>query len=654
MHNSSPIEKIGSGTKGIPARRFYYLSCVVALCCLFGFITTFTAAAASSRGKQVSGEKSGVLSWEYGENRVTGIILQQTITETITETPITITSTPTLTSTTTQTPTPTETVFTTATLTTTVTIPTFTNTPTPTPSLSATPSPTEDTATPTVTPETGTPTDTATFTPTATHTETPTKTGTQPTATPTQTETPTITPSDTPTITGTPPTATPTPSKTITPTITPTSTPTGATPNPIVTKSVSPSSARVGSTLTFTIVIKNTGTAYVTNVSVSDTFSNYLDIVSASSTRGTASINLHVISLSVGTLNPNDSVTLTIVTRVNTTVSSTLTITNYATLYYTTSVSTSKSSHVSYTVQPTATLPATGFAPIGSPILAGRYLTIGLWLLWIIVFLSLGYFLLNRIRQLPDRTRLLQAFLVIMTIGIVIGLAIWQSRQSGGGGVEISMVALTASPDVSQESPQINLGADEIPSIPDIRIAPTQEFLETLPSYPIPTPVLSVTPAPGEKSVDTSPVVYIEIPYLGMSAEVKYVPYDGLSWLISGLQNEIAWLGNTSWPGLGSNTVLAGHVTLRDGTKGPFAELASVPTGANIYVRTEQNTYTYQVRESELIDDGDMTITAPSAPSQLTLITCEDWDTQLKMYMKRRIVLADMVRVSPLNATHGN
>jgi len=36
-----------------------------------------------------------------------------------------------------------------------------------------------------------------------------------------------------------------------------------------------------------------------------------------------------------------------------------------------------------------------------------------------------------------------------------------------------------------------------------------------------------------------------------MDTVVKYVPYDGLTWLIAGLQQEIAWMGDTSWPGLG-------------------------------------------------------------------------------------------------------
>jgi sortase A len=148
----------------------------------------------------------------------------------------------------------------------------------------------------------------------------------------------------------------------------------------------------------------------------------------------------------------------------------------------------------------------------------------------------------------------------------------------------------------------------------------------TLPNYPIPTPVITITPQPGEPEPDTSPVVRIVIPGISLDTEVKYVPYDGNSWMINGLRQEVAWMGSTSWPGLGSNTALAGHVTVAGMGDGPFRYLDELPTGEVVILYTEKNMYTYHVRESLVTDDGNMSVTLASVNPQITLITCVDWD----------------------------
>jgi sortase A len=132
---------------------------------------------------------------------------------------------------------------------------------------------------------------------------------------------------------------------------------------------------------------------------------------------------------------------------------------------------------------------------------------------------------------------------------------------------------------------------------------------------------------------------------------VKYVPYSGSTWLISGLKQEIAWMGNTSWPGLGSNTGLAGHVDLATGERGPFWNLKNLKTGDEVIVQTQKKVYTYRVREQQVVNDTDMSVVQPSDKPQLTLITCTGWDTNLRLYLKRLVVYADLLKVSPLPAS---
>ena len=177
---------------------------------------------------------------------------------------------------------------------------------------------------------------------------------------------------------------------------------------------------------------------------------------------------------------------------------------------------------------------------------------------------------------------------------------------------------------------------------------PEKQPLLTLPDYPIPTPVLSATPAQGEPEIDTSPVVRIVIPGLLLDTEVKYVPYDGFTWLIDGLRGEVAWLGNTSWPGLGSNTVLAGHVTVSGLGNGPFRYLENLKEGDQVKVYTEENEYVYTMREQVTVNETDLGVLLPTTQSQLTLITCTGWDEELEIYRFRRVVFADLLRTDPI------
>jgi sortase A len=172
--------------------------------------------------------------------------------------------------------------------------------------------------------------------------------------------------------------------------------------------------------------------------------------------------------------------------------------------------------------------------------------------------------------------------------------------------------------------------------------------LVTLPSYPIPTPVVSITPQPGEETPDTTAIERIVIPALMLDTVVAYVPFDGYSWLISGLNQEVAWMGNTSWPGLGGNTGLAGHVTVTGFGDGPFRHLDELTVGEIVILYTEKNMYTYQVREQAIVEDGDMWVVNATENPQITLITCTNWNNDVRAYLNRLIIYADLIRTEPI------
>jgi sortase A len=240
--------------------------------------------------------------------------------------------------------------------------------------------------------------------------------------------------------------------------------------------------------------------------------------------------------------------------------------------------------------------------------------------------------------------------MLLVIVGFIVGAAAFgiftPSRLVSG-----SVATPTSDVIIAQVIP-IEQSSANLPHPPAYAFSTPEDALPivTLPNYPIPSPVLTITPKPGEAGPDTSPVVRIAIPSLFLDTIVKYVPYDGFSWMISGLREEIAWMGNTSWPGLGSNTALAGHVTVAGVGDGPFRHLDELREGDVVILYTEQNMYTYTIRESRVTDDSDMAVTWATTNPQVTLITCVDWNEELRTYSNRLIVMGDLMRTEPITA----
>jgi len=494
-----------------------------------------------------------------------------------------------------------------------------------------------DTVTSTPT-ETGTPVITGTITTTATPTNTPTSTSTATeTSTAVGTPTGTSTTTATPTLTGTQPTAT----------ITPTPTPTGTLiPGPSLSISVIPSQAKVNESLTFTIKIGNTGTAPTSDNIIVDSFPTYIDVLTVATSKGTITKLTHSFTASIGDVNPGDIVTITAVVKVNSTLTRTETLTNIVTMTY--NQTKSITSSVGYQVV-FQTLPPTGELPLNwrqeriKPVaLIPGLLIIGLGgILLIIVIWS-------KERNNKDKLWMTVGGTLLILVGFI-AVASVSGLFSPSGQAQDYQLTPTYGGVIAQVQP-VDPSATALPWLPASAFSTPDAVIPivTLPNYPIPTPKITITPKPGEVGPDTSAVVRIVIPALFLDTEVKYVPYDGFTWMITGLRQEIAWMGNTSWPGLGGNTGLAGHVTVAGMGDGPFRHLDELPNGELVLLYTENNIYTYQVRESRVTDGGDMSVTFATQNPQISLITCVDWDEETRTYLDRLIVIADLVRSEPI------
>ena len=438
------------------------------------------------------------------------------------------------------------------------------------------------------------------------------------------TQTPTVT------VTGTPPT--PTATGTIVPSIT-------------IVKSVSPSQASTGQLFNFTIKVTNDGLAAATSSYLTDTLPTVLTITGASTTRGTYSISSNTITFTIGTISPGQTVTLGILAQVNSTATGNVNYTNSATLSYV-SISTSQSktsNSVSFRVLGTGTLPGTGFTEMKSDGGPSGIFIVTLSLAGLLVILGLAALIIGK--KYKDHLSTWSSWLNRIGIILIVAAAVFALGSWG-----LSLPANSSNQSAIPVSTNTNSSLTQYRGDGDLSfeysfITPTPD---KLPDYPIPTP--SVQTAPGEEKPDTSPVEHIQIPAIGLDTVVKFVPFDGFSWSIGGLKQEIAWLGDTSWPGLGKNTGLAGHVTLIDGSNGPFRYLSDLRFGDTVTIYTQENIYTYIVREQNVVEDSDLTVLKPSDKSELTLITCTNWDKDLKLYLNRLVVVADLNKVEPVKA----
>lgn len=426
--------------------------------------------------------------------------------------------------------------------------------------------------------------------------------------------------------------------------------------NVTITLSVSPTQVRTGQNATYTISVRNSGTAPVTDTKVEDTFSSFLDIVSATSTKGDETINrtARKVTVDIGVLGANETVNITVVTRVNTTATSNTTVSNTASVSYKFGGQTfSKTSNTaSFQLIYSSVLPGTGGVEPKRLLDNENNRThlpalISAVLLGLIGFIGIGYGLLGR-RDQPEWARWsMKMGVMFISIALLFGLVAWGLRSitSTRGRSDIPMALKStmsgkATPTFAEDPEWVG-------------VLPTQEP-KTLPDYPIPTPTVLLTPDVEGNPPDTSPVVRMVIPALGVDAVVKYVPYDGLTWLIAGLRQEVAWMGNTSWPGLGGNTGFSGHVTLRDGTDGPFRHLDLLQAGDEIIVYTENNIYTYKVRDKQVVSEAEMSVLEPRDQAQITLITCTNWDATAGFYRERLVVFAELENVKSMREVRGN
>lgn len=138
---------------------------------------------------------------------------------------------------------------------------------------------------------------------------------------------------------------------------------------------------------------------------------------------------------------------------------------------------------------------------------------------------------------------------------------------------------------------------------------------------------------------------WLEIPKLNVSIPIVGVPLTEDGWDLTWLGANAGWLEGTAYPTHEGNAALTSHVTLADGTDGPFAGLESLVWGDTIIIHSGGQRYVYEVRLMRQIWPNNLYILRHQNFPWLTLLTCKDYNEFSGSYTYRYSVGAVLIRV---------
>lgn len=137
--------------------------------------------------------------------------------------------------------------------------------------------------------------------------------------------------------------------------------------------------------------------------------------------------------------------------------------------------------------------------------------------------------------------------------------------------------------------------------------------------------------------------VELVVPAAGISAPIIQVFLDGSSWNVSQLGLNAGHLQGTAWLEAPGNIALAGHVEMRDGRQGIFANLRNLQTGDTAILTMEGVERRYEIREIRHVAPDDLSVLYPTQGERLTLITCDQFDFLQNVYRERIVAIAERV-----------
>lgn len=144
----------------------------------------------------------------------------------------------------------------------------------------------------------------------------------------------------------------------------------------------------------------------------------------------------------------------------------------------------------------------------------------------------------------------------------------------------------------------------------------------------------------------TSTAMTLEIPKLDVITPIVGVPQSGSEWDVSWLGSSAGYLAGSAFPTREGNTVITAHVWDAYNQPGIFSELKTLKFGDQVQIHAWGATYTYEVRESNLLTRKNVNAAFQSEEYDwVTLVTCEFYSPFSREYLFRRAVRAVLVSV---------
>lgn len=237
----------------------------------------------------------------------------------------------------------------------------------------------------------------------------------------------------------------------------------------------------------------------------------------------------------------------------------------------------------------------------------------------------------------------------IITILVIFGMSLWRASDRFQPVVTEQAVSAAGQQLVEQDSTEVIETISLSASVEGV--SPTLEDPDQsdIPAEPVAVEPRAVAVKPRQKLKPADQTVKsfdrVVIPSLKINTSVVLKPYSELSWDLTTLGQDVALLGDIPNQTSANNIVMAGHVTVRDGSNGPFRYLWKLVPGDQILLEEGNSTYTYTVREQVLVYPDETSVIEDTQTPQLTLITCTTWNEETLSYLRRRVIVADLESV---------
>ncbi|MBI4320243.1 MAG: sortase [Chloroflexi bacterium] len=163
---------------------------------------------------------------------------------------------------------------------------------------------------------------------------------------------------------------------------------------------------------------------------------------------------------------------------------------------------------------------------------------------------------------------------------------------------------------------------------------------------PSPTPTSTTTPVPTPKPfIKMPPTTRIVIPKIRVDSRVVEAKVINGEWQVPRFL--VGHLEGTANPGEDSNVALSGHIeSINAGNV--FARLEELGPGDEVTLFAGDREFVYQITETLVVANDDLSVVAPTPSETLTLITCTGiWNPFTRDYDKRFIAIGEPVEPEP-------